>query len=72
MESHDDTNEWASRIAIVSNSNQSIREDARTDSRNEEIVIGGFGLKSKDGAIKIVEKVIAGNDSNPAKLWKIE
>ena len=28
-------------------------------------MIGGFGLKSKDGAIKIVEKVIAGNDGNP-------
>ena len=51
--------------AFASNSNQSTRGDARTDSRNEEIVIGCFGLKSKDGAMRIVEKLIAGNDGNP-------
>ena len=48
--------------AFASNSSQG---DARIDARNEEIVIGGVGLKSKDGAIKIVEKVIVGNDGNP-------
>ena len=28
-------------------------------------MIGGFGLKSKDGAIRIVAKAIVGNDCNP-------
>ena len=49
---------------FVSNSSRPTRGDKRTDSRNEEIEIGGFGLKSKDGAIRIVEKVIAGNNGN--------
>ena len=51
--------------AFVSNSNHPTREDARTDDRNEEMLIGGVGLKSKDGAVRIVEKEIAGNDNKP-------
>ena len=44
------------------NSNSNLRpRDARTD----EVVIGGFGQKSKDGAIKMIEKIIDGKEVNP-------
>ena len=30
------------------------------DGERDEVVIGGFGMKSKDGAIQIIEKIIDG------------
>ena len=53
---------------FISNPNQRPRDDLRTDARTDEVVIGGFDLKSKEGLIRIVEKVIAGNDGNSKKI----
>ena len=51
--------------AFGSNQNLRIRDDLRGDVRADEVMIGGFGLKSKDGVIRIFEKIIIGNDDNP-------
>ena len=37
-------------------------------SRSEEIVIGGFGQKSKEGAINLVENIIQGKASDPYEM----
>ena len=50
---------------FVSTSGCRVRDSLHEDARTDEIVIGGFGLKSKDGAIVMVEKVITGADGNP-------
>ena len=36
---------------------------------SDEIVLCGFDLKSKDGAIAMVENVITGKDDNPKILY---
>ena len=41
----------------------SLRED-----RKDEVVIGGFGMKSKEGAINMVESIIVGKDGDPQVL----
>ena len=53
------------RTAFDACSTNSITPSRASGNRTDEVVIGGFGLKSKDGAIRIVEKAIAGNDDNP-------
>ena len=40
----------------------------RDEGRHDEIVIGGFGSKSKDGAIRMVEKILDGKEGNPQIL----
>ena len=35
------------------------------EARSEEVVIGGFGQKSKEGAISLVEKIIHGKAGDP-------
>ena len=40
-----------------------LRED-----RKDEVVIGGFGTKSKEGAINMVESIIGGKDGDPQVL----
>ena len=38
------------------------------EERDDEIVIGGFVSKSKDGAMHMVEKILDGQESNPQML----
>ena len=35
------------------------------EGRSDEVVIGGFGLKSKEGAIEMIEKIIMDKDGDP-------
>ena len=46
--------------AFIAEPGQRVREG-----RSDEVVIGGFGLKSKHGAIALVEKIIEGKSCDP-------
>ena len=54
--------------AFAATSDSRARDARHDDARTDEIVIVGFGLKSKDGAIAMVEKVITGKACNPKIL----